>query len=100
METLSVDFTQLATEEAIMTTVRNHLPQTSDKTLLTNGGLETTLIFDHGYDLPAFAAFDLLRREEGEQVLWDYNREYIHLARDFEQIHTLSQRSADLVVLH
>ena len=33
-------------------------------------------------DLPAFAAFDVLRREEGRQVLWDYYKTYVRLARD------------------
>lgn len=65
-----------------MSTYRNHLPQISEKTFITDGGLETTLIFQHGYDLPAFAAFDILRREEGYQVLWDYFKEYVRLARD------------------
>ncbi len=65
-----------------MSTYRNQLPQTSEKTFITDGGLETTLIFDHGYDLPAFAAFDILRQEEGYQVLWDYYSEYIRLARE------------------
>lgn len=65
-----------------MSTYRNQLPQTEEKTFVTDGGLETTLIFHHGYDLPVFAAFDILRREEGYQVLWDYYADYIRLARD------------------
>ena len=65
-----------------MSTYRNHLPQTTDKTFITDGGLETTLIFKLGYDLPAFAAFDILRHEEGYQVLWDYYKNYIRLAHD------------------
>ena len=32
---------------------------------LTDGGIETVLIFDRGIDLPCFAAFDLLRTAEG-----------------------------------
>jgi len=65
-----------------MKSYRNQRPQMSDKTFITDGGLETTLIFNHGYDLPAFAAFDILRHEEGCQVLWDYYQAYIRLARD------------------
>lgn len=65
-----------------MSTYRDHLPQTSEKIFITDGGLETTLIFHHGYDLPAFAAFDILSLEEGYQVLWDYFKEYVQLARD------------------
>jgi len=63
-----------------MNKYRDHLPQLSDKLFITDGGLETTLIFIHGYDLPAFAAFDMLRREEGYQVLQDYFEPYIQLA--------------------
>ncbi len=65
-----------------MSTYRDQLPQTTDKTFITDGGLETTLIFKRGYDLPAFAAFDILRHEEGYQVLWDYYKDYIRLAHD------------------
>ncbi len=65
-----------------MSTYRNILPQISEKTFITDGGLETTLVFHNGYDLPAFAAFDVLRREEGYQVLWDYYEPYIRVARD------------------
>lgn len=64
-----------------MTTYRNNLPQTSNKLFITDGGLETTLVFEHGYDLPAFAAFDIFRRKEGYQVLWDYYENYVRLAR-------------------
>jgi S-methylmethionine-dependent homocysteine/selenocysteine methylase len=37
---------------------RNHLPQLDGGLFLTDGGIETTLIFHEGLDLPAFAAFD------------------------------------------
>jgi hypothetical protein len=42
---------------------RNKLPQLSGDLFLTDGGLETTLIFHEGIDLPAFAAFVLLENE-------------------------------------
>ncbi len=32
----------------------------SDQYFVTDGGLETDLIFNHGVDLPDFAAFPLL----------------------------------------
>jgi homocysteine S-methyltransferase len=48
-----------------MSTYRHNLPQLTSKPFLTDGGLETTLVFDHGHDLPAFAAFDLFRKPEG-----------------------------------
>ena len=43
-----------------MTTYRDNLPQLTGTPMLTDGGLETTLIFQQGLDLPCFAAFHLL----------------------------------------
>jgi hypothetical protein len=37
------------------------LPQFSATTFITDGGMETTLIFHQGRDLPSFAAFTLLQ---------------------------------------
>jgi homocysteine S-methyltransferase len=39
---------------------------------LTDGGIETVLIFHHGIDLPAFAAFTLLADEAGIETLRRY----------------------------
>ena len=39
---------------------RGPLPQSGDRLFLTDGGIETTLIFHEGLELPDFAAFDLL----------------------------------------
>ena len=45
---------------------RHRLPQLdAARPFLTDGGLETTLIFHRGLDLPCFAAFDLLKDERG-----------------------------------
>ncbi|HEY2297471.1 MAG TPA: homocysteine S-methyltransferase family protein [Jatrophihabitans sp.] len=49
---------------------------------VTDGGLETDLIFHHGIDLPAFAAFPLLDDERGRALLTDYYRGYADIARD------------------
>ena len=35
-----------------MSKYRNNLPQLSDALFITDGGLETALIFHHGYELP------------------------------------------------
>jgi homocysteine S-methyltransferase len=59
---------------------RSHLPQLGDKTFLTDGGLETTLVFHEGMDLPCFASFPLLATEEGRQRLRAYYRPYIENA--------------------
>jgi S-methylmethionine-dependent homocysteine/selenocysteine methylase len=52
---------------------------------LTDGGIETTLIFDDGLDLPHFAAFDLLRTREGRHALERYYEPYIRIARRDER---------------
>jgi S-methylmethionine-dependent homocysteine/selenocysteine methylase len=61
---------------------RNALPQLEGRPFLTDGGLETDLIFHHGADLPEFAAFDLLKDEEGTALLRTYYEPYARLARD------------------
>jgi S-methylmethionine-dependent homocysteine/selenocysteine methylase len=61
---------------------RHHLPQLDGSFFLTDGGLETTLIFHDGLDLPQFAAFDLLKDDEGTDALRRYFRKYAKLAAD------------------
>jgi S-methylmethionine-dependent homocysteine/selenocysteine methylase len=56
------------------------LPQLAGQPFLTDGGIETTLIFHDGVPLPDFAAFDLLREEAGVRVLERYYRAYASLA--------------------
>ena len=41
------------------------LPQVSGQPVVTDGGLETDLIFHHGVDLPDFAAFPLVDDDRG-----------------------------------
>lgn len=64
-----------------MSKYRDQLPQLTQKPFITDGGLETALIFDHGYELPEFAAFDLLTQANGYDVLRSYYKDYIRLAR-------------------
>src|SRR5687768_16945834 len=66
-----------------MAKYRNDLPQLSDGIFLTDGGIETTLIFHEGLELPDFAAFYLLKDERGSQALRNYFRGYAALARDY-----------------
>ena len=67
-----------------MKTYRNVLPQLDGGLYLTDGGIETTLIFHEGLDLPDFAAFHLLRTPEGEAALRKYFRTYAEIARQFD----------------
>jgi len=63
-----------------MTGSRFAFPPSGDGIFLTDGGLETTLVFLDGVDLPCFAAFPLLRSEEGRARLESYFRPYIRTA--------------------
>ena len=64
-----------------MTKYRTDLPQQSMSTFMTDGGLETDLIFNKGIDLPEFAAFDLLKNEEGKEVLSKYYLNYLNVSK-------------------
>lgn len=66
-----------------MTGFRKSLPQLGGDFFLTDGGIETTLIFLEGLELPDFAAFDLFKRKEGEIALWKYFLTYAELASRF-----------------
>lgn len=63
-----------------MARYRNALPQLTDRLFTTDGGLETTLIFHQGIELPAFAAFDLFSRPDGLERLRAYYDRYAALA--------------------
>ncbi|HEX2565189.1 MAG TPA: homocysteine S-methyltransferase family protein [Acidimicrobiales bacterium] len=57
------------------------LPQlTAGRPFLTDGGLETTLVFHQGLDLPDFAAFPLLDSDGGRAALLSYYTPYLDLA--------------------
>jgi S-methylmethionine-dependent homocysteine/selenocysteine methylase len=59
------------------------LPQlTGDHLFITDGGLETTLIFHEGLELPDFAAFDLLKAPDGVEALRRYYAPYVAIARE------------------
>jgi S-methylmethionine-dependent homocysteine/selenocysteine methylase len=64
-----------------MSKYRNALPQLSGGLFLTDGGLETTLIFHDGIELPMFASFDLLKTTEGTAVIRAYYERYIAIAK-------------------
>ena len=56
------------------------LPQLSGRPMVTDGGMETDLIFHHGVDLPLFAAFPLVDSPEGA-LLTAYYDGYAAIAR-------------------
>ena len=59
----------------------NRLPQLGGGLFLTDGGIETTLIFHEGIDLPYFAAFHLMKSPEGRAALVRYFEQYVAIAR-------------------
>jgi len=67
-----------------MTKYRSELPQLVGRPFLTDGGIETTLIFHQGLELPHFAAFHLLKTDEGAAHLSNYFTAYAELAKRFE----------------
>ena len=48
---------------------------------VTDGGLETDLLFHHGVDLPEFAAFPLAGTDDGRALLTSYYAAYADVAR-------------------
>jgi S-methylmethionine-dependent homocysteine/selenocysteine methylase len=68
-------------QDKAMAKYRHQLPQISDRIFLTDGGMETTLVFHDGIDLPCFAAFDLLKTKEGTAHARRYYERYITLAK-------------------
>jgi S-methylmethionine-dependent homocysteine/selenocysteine methylase len=65
-----------------MTRYRKALPQLGSDMLLTDSGLETDLLFNHGVDLPEFAAFPLLDDPDGAEKLRDYYRAHAAVAAE------------------
>jgi homocysteine S-methyltransferase len=65
-----------------MTKYRQHLPQLDGGLFLTDGGMETTLIFHEKIDLPCFAAFDLLKDQRGVDILLGYYARHAAIARE------------------
>lgn len=57
------------------------LPRFDTDLFVTDGGLETTLLFHEGFDLPAFAAYPLLGTDNGREALRRYFRSYLDIAR-------------------
>jgi homocysteine S-methyltransferase len=65
-----------------MSEIRKTLAHMNGGLVLTDGGMETTLIFHEGLDLPHFAAFPLIDSSEGQAALTRYYERYLALARE------------------
>lgn len=67
--------------EQEMAKYRENLPLLNGGTFLSDGGMETTLIFHDGVELPHFASFVLLSSAEGRRKLLQYYTHYLDVAR-------------------
>lgn len=67
-----------------MAVYRDALPQLGGDFFLTDAGLETDLIFNHGIDIPAFAAHTLLREPGGRAAMQHYFEGFLALARSVD----------------
>ena len=65
-----------------MALYRSSLPQLGGEIFLIDGGIETSLIFDQGLDLPLFAAYPLLDTVEGRAALHIYLAPYLEIASE------------------
>src|SRR5262249_45959028 len=64
----------------IMPPYRRNLPQLADRLFLTDGGIETTLIYLEDFELPYFAAFVLMATEAGRAELKRYYARHASIA--------------------
>jgi S-methylmethionine-dependent homocysteine/selenocysteine methylase len=65
-----------------MSKYRNNLPQLAGGLFLTDSGMETTLVFHDGIDLPCFASFDLMKSAEGVARTRAYYERHIAMAQE------------------
>ncbi|MFN4144092.1 homocysteine S-methyltransferase family protein [Aestuariivirga sp.] len=63
-----------------MSKYRNSLPQMNGTYFLSDSGLETTMVFHEGLELPCFAAFTLLDSEDGRERLTRYFDRHLAIA--------------------
>jgi homocysteine S-methyltransferase len=63
-----------------MAEYRDALPQLSGSLYLTDAGIETDLIFNHGIEIREFAAHTLLPDPEGREAIAQYLRGFLSLA--------------------
>ena len=66
-----------------MSQYRAQLPQLSGRPFITDSGLESTLVFHEGVDLPHFAAYPLLNTPDGEVFFRGYFERHIDVARKY-----------------
>ncbi len=68
-----------------MARYREGLPQLGDELFLTDGGMETVMIFHEQIDLPHFAAIDLMRTNAGREKIRAYYVRYAAIAARYKR---------------
>jgi S-methylmethionine-dependent homocysteine/selenocysteine methylase len=63
---------------------RNELPQLSGELFLTDAGIETDLIFNHGIEIREFAAHTLLPDQKGREAVANYLGAFLTLAKEHD----------------
>jgi S-methylmethionine-dependent homocysteine/selenocysteine methylase len=67
-----------------MSVYRSGLPQLAGDLYLTDAGIETDLIFNHGIEIREFAAHTLLPEEKGREAVSNYIRGFLQLANEYD----------------
>ena len=67
-----------------MAKYRSNLPQLTGDLFLTDGGVETTMVFHEGLDLPYFAAFHLLNDAKGQGAYKKYFHTHCSIAEKYK----------------
>lgn len=68
-----------------MARFRDGLPQLGNELFLTDGGMETVMIFHEGIDLPFFASIDLMRTHAGREKSRAYYVRYAAIAARYNR---------------
>ncbi|TDJ46143.1 MAG: homocysteine S-methyltransferase [Gammaproteobacteria bacterium] len=76
-----------------MSRYRDNLPQLSGDLYLTDAGIETDLIFNHGIEIREFAAHTLLPDPAGREVMADYFRGFLALANEYDAGYILDSQT-------
>jgi homocysteine S-methyltransferase len=76
-----------------MALYRDSLPQLTGDFFLTDAGIETDIIFNKGVEIREFAAHTLLPEESGRQVLKDYFRGFLTLAKEMDACFQLDSQT-------
>ena len=76
-----------------MSGYRDNLPQLSGDLYLTDAGIETDLIFNHGIEIREFAAHTLLPDPAGREAMADYFRGFLALANEYDAGYILDSQT-------